>query len=95
MAKFKIETTSGFRRDINKLLRSHHQITSIYEEIILVLEEDPYNFSKRHDIKKLGGIKFGEGQFRMRKGDWRIRYDIEKDVVILYSFKNRKEGYMN
>ena len=93
MARFRVETTSGFRRDVKKLLKSHQQITSIYEEAILILEDDPYNFSKKYDIKKLGDIKVGEGQFRIRKGNWRIRYDIEKDVVILYSFKDRKEGY--
>lgn len=95
MARFRTETSSGFRRDIRRLLKSHHQVISVYEEVILSLEEDPYNFSRRHDIKKLGGINLGDGQFRMRKGDWRIRYDIDKDVVILYSFKNRKEGYKN
>lgn len=95
MARFRVETTSGFRRDIKNLLKSHQQIALIYEEALLVLEADPYNFSKTHDIKKLGGVKVGEGQFRLRRGDWRIRYDIENDMVILYSFKNRKESYKN
>lgn len=88
-----METSSGFRRDVKKLLKSHHNITSIYEEVLFILEDDPYNLKKHHDIKKLGGIKHGEGTFRIRISDWRIRYDIEKDFVILYSFKNRKEGY--
>ena len=93
MEKFGIETSSGFRRDVKKLLKSHHNITSIYGEFLYILERDPYNFKKQHDIKKLGGVKHGEGRFRIRAGDWRIRYDIEKITVILYSFKNRKEGY--
>ncbi len=93
MTRFKIETSSGFRRNIKKLLKSHHDIVSTYEKALLVLENDPYNIGKCHDIKKLGGVKLGDGQFRVRFGDWRIRYDIEKKLVILYSFKNRKEGY--
>ncbi len=93
MARFKIETSSGFRRDINKLLKFRHDIVSTYQEVLFILEDDPYNFKKQRDIKKLGGIKHGEGRFRIRLGDWRIRYDIEKDIIILYSFKNRKDGY--
>lgn len=93
MARFNVLTTSGFSRDLKKLFKTHRITISLYEEVILTLEEDPYDIARKHDIKKLGGIKHGEGQFRVRIGHWRIRYDIENDIVILYSFKDRKEGY--
>ena len=94
MVKFRVFTTSSFDRDIKKFSKFHHNnIESIFEEAVLILGTDPYNTSRNHNIKKLSDIKRGDGQFRIRIGDWRVRYDIEKDAVILYSFKNRKEGY--
>ena len=94
MTKFRVFTTSSFDRDIKKFSKFHHNnIESIFKEAILILGTDPYNISRNHNIKKLSDIKRGDGQFRIRIGDWRVRYDVENDTVILYSFKNRKEGY--
>ena len=38
-------------------------------------------------------VPSGEGQYRIRIGDYRIRYDIIGTEVILYSFKHRKAAY--
>lgn len=93
MARFTVVITSAFKRDLKRLEKDQHEITSLYEEVVFILENDPYNIERKHDIKKLGGVKHGNGQFRMRIGKWRIRYVIEKNFVILYSFKDRKFGY--
>ncbi len=61
--------------------------------MIAVLERDPYNATGRHDIKKLAGVRHGEGQWRPRLSDYRLRYDIVSQDVILYSFRHRKEAY--
>ena len=66
---------------------------SVIEHLLDVLEEDPYNTSRQYPIKKLSDVKQGEGQWRMRSGVWRLRYDIIDKDVILYSFKHRKEAY--
>jgi len=91
--KFRVSAVPGFVRGLKKLLKFHNPIIPIYEKAIGILEADPYNIEQKYDIKKLGGVRNGDGQFRIRIGDWRIRYDIESSEVILYSFKNRKEGY--
>ena len=42
--------------------------------MLAALKEDPYNRSGKHDIKKLASLKPGEGQWRIRAGDYRLRY---------------------
>ena len=63
----------------------------MFEALLLVL--DPQNVSRRYDIKKLGGIDQGDGQWRIRSGVYRLRYDIEDHRVILHSINHRKEAY--
>jgi mRNA-degrading endonuclease RelE of RelBE toxin-antitoxin system len=57
------------------------------------LTEDPHNRSGRHSIKKLAGLKPGEGQWRIRWREYRLRYDIFETDVVLHSFRHRKEAY--
>ncbi|PYV40050.1 MAG: hypothetical protein DMG06_21460 [Acidobacteria bacterium] len=58
------------------------------------LQSDPYNRSRRHAIKKLEGVKPGEGQYRLRLGRWRFRYDIfGQEVVLHYCGLRREETY--
>ncbi|MCL5773985.1 MAG: hypothetical protein M1536_06350 [Firmicutes bacterium] len=52
-----------------------------------------YNSSSSHDIKKLTAVEHGEGQFRIRSGNYRLRYDIFGKNVVLYSARDRKEAY--
>ncbi|MBI3961397.1 MAG: type II toxin-antitoxin system RelE/ParE family toxin [Deinococcus sp.] len=35
----------------------------------------------------------GAAQWRIRAGDYRLRYDIVGSDVVLYSFRHRKEAY--
>ncbi|KKS38280.1 MAG: hypothetical protein A3G49_02465 [Candidatus Sungbacteria bacterium RIFCSPLOWO2_12_FULL_41_11] len=93
MAKYIVLTTSLFDREAGKLAKFHRNITDVLSSVIFVLENDPFNNSRHYDIRKLESVKHGEGQFRIRLGQWRIRYDVEDDKVILYSFRDRKEGY--
>lgn len=46
-----------------------------------------------HPIKKLAGLKPGEGQWRIRWREYRLRYDIFGSEVVLHSFRHRKEAY--
>jgi mRNA-degrading endonuclease RelE of RelBE toxin-antitoxin system len=63
------------------------------EELLAILHRDPYNQSGHHQIKKLTGYKAGEGQWRIRWKDYRLRYDVFENDVVLYSFRHRKEAY--
>jgi mRNA-degrading endonuclease RelE of RelBE toxin-antitoxin system len=38
-------------------------------------------------------LKPGEGQWRIRAGDYRLRYDIFGRDVVLYAVRHRTEAY--
>ena len=63
------------------------------EELMAILTEDPHNRSGRHAIKKLAGVKPGEGQWRIRWREYRLRYDIFATDVVMHSFRHRKQAY--
>jgi len=56
-----------------------------------VLEADPYNRSQSHDIKKLTDAPRGAGQYRLRAGRFRFRYDIYGEEVVLGDVSLRRE----
>jgi addiction module RelE/StbE family toxin len=41
--------------------------------------------------RKLAGV--GVGKWRIRIGDYRVRYDIERNVVLLYRVRKREDIY--
>lgn len=90
---FRLLPTSGYKGDVRKLTKRNPALVVIVEELLDILEQDPYNHSRQHKIKKLTGVPLGNGQWRIRSGDWRLRYDIEGSDVVLYSFRHRKEAY--
>jgi hypothetical protein len=47
-----------------------------FEEAIEVLSPDPQNKSHKYPIKKLTNVPAGEGQYRLRSGRFRFRYDV-------------------
>jgi mRNA-degrading endonuclease RelE of RelBE toxin-antitoxin system len=63
------------------------------EELIEILSDDPHNRSGRHQTKKLAALKAGEGQWRVRWRDYRLRDDIFGSEVVLHSFRHRKDAY--
>jgi len=90
---FLISTTSGFVRDLKRILKRNPHLKKYIKELREILEVDPTNNTRQHNIRKLKDVSHGKGQWRIRKGDYRLRYDIEGNEVILYSFRDRKEGY--
>lgn len=63
------------------------------EGLQTALSADPHNHTGEQDITKLTGVAQGEGQWRIRVGDYRLRYDIVGADVVLYSFRHRREAY--
>ncbi|MBI1748600.1 MAG: type II toxin-antitoxin system RelE/ParE family toxin [Acidobacteria bacterium] len=63
------------------------------EAAVEVLKHDPHNLERTHLIKKLEGVRPGEGQWRIRFSNYRILYDILEKDVVLYFVADRKEAY--
>jgi addiction module RelE/StbE family toxin len=90
---FRVVTTPAFEREFRKLTKRNSEMTEALDEVVKILAEDPHNRSGRHPIKKLAGVKSGEGQWRIRWRDYRMRYDILGADVVLHSFRHRREAY--
>jgi addiction module RelE/StbE family toxin len=90
---YRIISSSYFERDYKALAKRNPQVISRVEAMVEALRQDPYNRSGKHNIKKLRGVKKGEGQWRIALGDYRIRYDIFGQEVLLYSCKHRRAAY--
>lgn len=91
---FTVTTSPSFDRLLRRLSKRHPELADIFEEAITILETDPYNRSRAHNIKKLEGQKVGSGQWRLRVGRWRFRYDIVgSDVVLEYVGLRREDTY--
>jgi mRNA-degrading endonuclease RelE of RelBE toxin-antitoxin system len=93
LPSYRTLTTPAFERDTRKILRSNARFLGAIEKVLTAIGEDPYNRSGKHAIKKLAGLKPGEGQWRIRAGDYRLRYDIFGHDVVLYALRHRKEAY--
>lgn len=93
LKNYRILFTSYFERDIKLYFKKNNKVVKFLAKAKEILESDPYNLTKKHNIKKLHGIKSGEGEFRLRVNNFRLRYDIFKKDVVLYSFRDRKDVY--
>ncbi len=91
MKGFEVRTTKHFDRALKKLARAHPDLAEEYEAILPILSADPFNKTRRHPIKKLEGVRPGEGQYRIRTGRFRVIYDIEGQAVFLKACAMRRE----
>jgi len=92
-SNFRIHITSHFKRDAQRVITQNPELGIALEQVKSILTQDPYNKTRRFDIKKLKNIEAGKGQWRIRVGKYRLRYDILDKDIILYSFCHRKEAY--
>ena len=91
---FSVLTTAHFDRLLKKLAPKHPDLVARFGEAIVILSADPFNKSGKHAIKKLQGVSAGEGQYRLRSGRFRFRYDVaEREVVLLYCGLRREDTY--
>ena len=90
---FHVLTTPAFEREFRKAVRANSALLAAFDGLLKILQDDPYNRLGHHPIKKLAGVKPGEGQWRIRWRDYRLRYDIFEDEVVLHSFRHRREAY--
>jgi mRNA-degrading endonuclease RelE of RelBE toxin-antitoxin system len=88
---YSVLTTSHFDRLMKKLAPKHPELVERFEQAITILSVDPFNKSGRHAIKKLVGVSAGEGQYRLRSGRFRFRYDVTGAEVVLHHCGLRRE----
>lgn len=82
MPHYELVISNRFRRDLRRLdAQTHRRILDALEG----LQENPYQGSQLTNVPI--------GQWRMRVGDYRIRYDVEGDRVLLYRVRHRKDIY--
>lgn len=84
--RFIIKLTRSFQRDFEVLPRKEQDriLRSLKD-----LKSEPFGPSPH--VKKLKGG--GIGQWRLRVGVYRIRYDVVKQDVVLYRVRHRKDIY--
>jgi mRNA-degrading endonuclease RelE of RelBE toxin-antitoxin system len=93
MAVYEVQSTPAFERSAKQLTKKHVRIADILDAAREVLEQDPSNLSRTHDIKKLTSVPAGQGQWRIRIGNHRMRYDIDGETVVLRSINDRRDAY--
>jgi len=91
---YSVVTTAHFDRLLKKLAPKHLDLVERFEEAIGILALDPHNKSHKYPIKKLTNVPAGEGQYRLRSGRFRFRYDVEgREAVLLYCGLRREDTY--
>jgi hypothetical protein len=90
--RFSVRSTPRFERLVRNLLKAHQELRAIRDKVGEILETDPYNLTRRYNIKKLAAIPLGEGRWRLALG--RFRYDIAGATVeLVYCGLRREDTY--
>ena len=93
-APFTVCTSPHFDRLLKRLARHHAELPEVFATVLGILTSDPHNRSRTHTVRKLQGVPAGEGQYRLRIGRWRFRYDIrEQEVHLHYCGLRREDTY--
>jgi len=84
-----------FDRLLKKLAIRHRQEAGVmFAQALRILEADPHNRTRQHDIRKLEDVPPGDGPYRLKLGRWRFRFDVVDQVVILsYCGLRREDAY--
>jgi len=91
---FSVHATPHFERLVRKLHRSHQRTGSTSRARPGDPRNGPAQQKRNHPIRKLEGVKPGEGQYRLRLGRFRFRYDIVgKEVWLFYCGLRREDTY--
>ncbi len=97
ISDFSVFTTSYFDRLARKLQKQSAIFVDYYSQAMEILAQDSYNITRQYSIKKLKEVDLSdEGQWRLRMGRFRFRYDIDEKKVILilkYCGLRREETY--
>lgn len=92
-SSYRIVSTRAFERSARKLIRKTPAIEDVIGALTGVLRADPLNLSRQHSIRRLTNVEEGDGQWRIRSGAYRLRYDVLGQDVVLHSINHRKDAY--
>ena len=82
MPRYTLIIARRFRQDLRRLdAQMHRRVLEMLER----LQEDPFQGTRLTNV--------AIGQWRIRVGDYRIRYDLEGEQVLLYRVRHRREIY--
>ncbi|MBI4460008.1 MAG: type II toxin-antitoxin system RelE/ParE family toxin [Acidobacteria bacterium] len=84
-SSFEARYARQFTADLRKLEPSFQ--TRILRAIETKLLKDPFQYSRKLVDKR------GPGCWRFRVGDYRIRFDIEGQLLLFYRVRHRREVY--
>lgn len=84
---YRLVPSKVFLKDLEKLPAD---LKPKVEKALLDLKENPHS---GRNIKKLAAVDVGT--WRMRIGDWRLRYDVVGDEIHLHIIRHRKDVYRN
>jgi hypothetical protein len=91
---FRVRSTARFDRLVKTYRKRHREFIQIFADALAILEEDPLNRTRAHQVRKLANIKAGDGQYRLRLGRWRFRYDVSgAEVTLRYCGLRREDTY--
>ncbi len=93
--RFSVRTVPQFDRLLRRLSDQHPELWYLYAVALRVLESDPLNLSRQHNIKKLKGVRpAAGGQYQLALRRFRFRYDVSaREVVLYYCGIRREETY--
>jgi mRNA interferase RelE/StbE len=80
--RYELVISNRFRRDLRRLDAQLHRRVLVALD---ALQTNPYQGQQLTEVQI--------GQWRIRVGDYRIRYDIEGNRVLLYRVRHRKDIY--
>jgi mRNA interferase RelE/StbE len=80
--RYELVISNRFRRDLRRLDAQVHRRVLVALD---ALQTNPYQGQQLTEVQI--------GQWRIRVGDYRIRYDIEGNRVLLYRVRHRKDIY--
>jgi mRNA interferase RelE/StbE len=82
VSRFQLVISNRFRRDLRRLdAQTHRRVLAVLDQ----LQANPSQGSRLTNVPI--------GQWRIRVGDYRIRYDIEGNRILLYRVRHRRDIY--
>lgn len=79
-----------YRLDISDAALAQLRILPKEQRRRIGLRLDTLQHGMQGDVKRLAGQP---GKYRLRVGDFRILFTLEKDLIFVHQIKNRKDAY--